>query len=146
MPGQYRGWFNALFWAGVTLAGKTPFKAVFGYESLKDEKGEEMHKSKGNTIWFDEGVEKIGADTMRLIYCLQDPSQELRFGFNIAKEPRNNINILYNMSRLVEASSLKKISKSEDKWILSKVNNLIIKITNEIQPISFLFLSSCMCG
>ncbi len=135
LPGQYRGWFNALFWAGVTLAGKAPFKAVFGYESLKDEKGEEMHKSKGNTIWVDEGVEKIGADTMRLIYCLQDPGQELRFGFNIAKEPRNNINILYNMSKLVEVSSLKKISKPEDKWILSKVNNLIIKVTNEIESL-----------
>ena len=32
------------------------------YEDIKDEKGEEMHKSKGNAIWFDEAVEKIGAD------------------------------------------------------------------------------------
>ena len=38
MPGQYRGWFNALFWAGITLTNKAPFKAIFGYESLKDEK------------------------------------------------------------------------------------------------------------
>ena len=60
MPGQYRGWFNALFWASVTLTGKSPFKAMFGYETLKDEKGEEMHKSKGNTIWFDDAVEKAG--------------------------------------------------------------------------------------
>ena len=135
MPGQYRGWFNALFWAGITLAGKAPFKSLFGYESLKDEKGEEMHKSKGNAIWFDDAVEKIGADTMRLIYCLQDPGQELRFGFNIAKEPRNNINILYNMGKLVEDSKKVKINAVEDKWILSKVNNLIIKITNKIESL-----------
>ena len=91
MPGQYRGWFNALFWASVALEGKTPFKAMFGYETLKDEKGEGMHKSKGNTIWFDDAVKKIGADPIRLLYCLQDPSQELRFGFHIMKEPQNAI-------------------------------------------------------
>ena len=133
MPGQYRGWFNALFWAGITLTNKAPFKAIFGYESLKDEKGEEMHKSKGNAIWFDEAVEKIGADTMRLLYCLQDPSQELKFGFNVLKEPRNRINILYNLSRLIETSKTKKISKIEDLWILSKLNSLIKKVTEELE-------------
>jgi len=132
MPGQFRGWFNALFWAGITLAGKAPFKSIFGYESLKDEKGEEMHKSKGNVIWFDDAVEKMGADTMRLVYCLQDPSQELRFGFNIIKEPQNNLNILYNIRRLIEDSKKVKINTVEDKWILSKLNLLIEIITKEL--------------
>ncbi|MBI5804023.1 class I tRNA ligase family protein, partial [Candidatus Pacearchaeota archaeon] len=91
MPGQYRGWLNAVMWAGVALTGKTPFKSMFGYETLKDERGEEMHKSKGNAIWFDEAVEKMGADPIRLLYCLQDPSQELRFGFNVIQETKNNL-------------------------------------------------------
>ncbi|MEK6872437.1 MAG: isoleucine--tRNA ligase [Nanoarchaeota archaeon] len=133
MPGQFRGWFNALFWASVTLTGKAPFKSLFGYETLKDEKGEEMHKSKGNAIWFDEAVEKVGADNLRLLYCLQDPSQELKFGFNILKEPGNNLNILYNISKLIEKSSKTKFSKIEDRWILSKLNNLIKKFTEELE-------------
>ena len=65
MPGQFRGRFNALFWSSVTLTGKAPFKTILGYETLKDEKGEEMHKSKGNAIWFDEAVEKVGTDPIR---------------------------------------------------------------------------------
>ena len=133
MPGQFRGWFNALFWASVTITGKAPFKSLFGYETLKDEKGEEMHKSKGNTIWFDDAVEKIGADPMRLLYCLQDPSQELRFGFNVAKEPANNLNILYNMRMLVESAKKINPKKIEDKWILSKFNRLILEVTNELE-------------
>ncbi|MBU1136630.1 MAG: isoleucine--tRNA ligase [Nanoarchaeota archaeon] len=133
MPGQYRGWFNALFWASVTLTGKAPFKAMFGYESLKDEKGEEMHKSKGNAIWFDDAVEKIGADPMRLLYCLQDPSNELKFGFNVVNEPKNNLNILYNIGRLIEKIKETQISKAEDKWILSKLNSLIKDVTNELE-------------
>jgi len=133
MPGQYRGWFNALFWASITLTGKAPFKTILGYETLKDEKGEEMHKSKGNAIWFDDAVEKIGADPIRLLYCLQDPSQELRFGFNVVKEPRNNLNILSNIRRLVETTKTKKITKIEDKWIISKLNNLIKQVTEELE-------------
>lgn len=133
LPGQYRGWFNALMWAGVALTGKAPFKTLLGHETLKDEKGEEMHKSKGNTIWFDEAAEKVGADTIRLLYCLQDPILELRFGFNVVKEPRNNINILYNMSRLIENSKSKKALRIEDKWILSRFNSLIKKFTEELE-------------
>ena len=45
----------------------------------------------------DDAAEKIGADPLRLLYCLQDPSQELRFGFNVVKEPKNNLNIFYNI-------------------------------------------------
>ena len=133
MPGQFRGWFNALFWASVTLTGKAPFKAVLGYETLKDEKGEEMHKSKGNTIWFDEAAEKIGADVMRLIYTSQDPSQELRFGFNVAKEPRNEINIFYNISKLIEKGESSNKVKLEDKWIISRLNSVIKTVTNELE-------------
>src|SRR3989344_50263 len=135
MPGQYRGWFNSLFWASVSLEGRAPFKSIFGYESLKDEKGEEMHKSKGNAIWFDDAVEKIGADPMRLIYCLQDPSQELRFGFNSAKEPRNNLNILQNIERLIVRSDKLRIEKIEDKWIISKFNSLIRNVTSELEEL-----------
>ena len=132
MPGQSRGWFNALFWASVTITGKAPFKSLFGYESLKDEKGEEMHKSKGNAIWFDEAIEKIGADPIRFLYCLQDPSQELKFGFNVVKDPKNNINILHNISKLIEKSKEVKINRIEDKWILSKLNSLIEKMSEEL--------------
>jgi isoleucyl-tRNA synthetase len=132
MPGQSRGWFNALMWASVAITGKVPFKALFGYETLKDEKGEEMHKSKGNAIWFDDAVAKIGADPMRLLYCLHDPSQDLRFGFNVVKEPSNNLNILYNISKLIEKSRKSDRLNTEDKWILSKLNSLIKKVTEEL--------------
>jgi len=135
MPGQFRGWFNSLFWASVTLTGKAPFKEVFGYESLKDEKGEEMHKSKGNAIWFNDAVEKAGADPIRLLYCLQDPSQELKFGYTVLKDPTNNLNILYNMKNLVSKSSKKKLDNIEDLWIMSKLNNLVESVTEEIDKL-----------
>ncbi len=135
MPGQYRGWFNALFWSSVALTGKAPMKAIFGYETLKDEKGDEMHKSKGNAIWFDDAVEKIGADPMRLLYALQNPAQELKFGYNVVKEPTNNLNILLNMERLVSYSKKTQDYKIEDRWILSRLNSTIKKFSEELETL-----------
>ncbi|MEK6926976.1 MAG: isoleucine--tRNA ligase [Nanoarchaeota archaeon] len=135
MPGQYRGWFNALFWASAELTGKTPFKSILGYETLKDEKGEEMHKSKGNAIWFDDAVKKVGADPIRLLYCLQDPALELRFGFNALRDPSNNLNILLNLSKLVGNVKEVKISKVEDQWIISKFNLLKKTVTEELEKL-----------
>lgn len=135
MPGQFRGWFNSLMWASVAITGKTPFKSILGYETLKDERGEEMHKSKGNAIWFDDAVEKIGADPMRLLYCLQDPTQELRFGFGTVKEPKNSLTIFYNLSKLVENTKKSGKLSIEDKWIMSKLNSLIKKVTEELESI-----------
>jgi isoleucyl-tRNA synthetase len=122
-------------WASVALSGKAPFKAMFGYETLKDEKGEEMHKSKGNAIWLDEAVEKTGADPMRLLYCLQNPSQDLKFGFNIIKEPKNNINILSNLNRLVSKIKPVRIVRVEDKWILSRLHGVIEVATKELEEL-----------
>ncbi len=133
IPGQFRGWFNALYWSGVAITGKAPFKALFGYETFKDEKGEEMHKSKGNAIWFNDAVNKAGADSMRLLFCLQDPAQELRFGYNALKEPTNSIGILYNISKLVINSNNAKAKAIEDRWIISKLNNLIKKMSEELE-------------
>ncbi|GIT16454.1 MAG: hypothetical protein CM1200mP38_1110 [Dehalococcoidia bacterium] len=46
-----------------TVLGKTePFKTVFSYALMRDEKGEEMHKSKGNAIWFEDAADKMGVD------------------------------------------------------------------------------------
>lgn len=132
LPGQYRGWFNALFWASVTLTGKAPFKSLYGYETLKDEKGNEMHKSKGNAIWFDDAVERTGADPIRLLYCLQDPSQELKFGYNVLREPSNNLNILYNIGKLIKKTPKTELKEVEDKWIISKINSLKKKVKEEI--------------
>ncbi len=132
MPGQQRGWFNAIMWAGITLSDKAPFQSILGFESLRDEKGEEMHKSKGNAIWFDDAAQKVGADPMRMLYTLQDPAQELKFGYQALKEPKNNLNILYNLSKLVE-NSPKDYYKVEDKWILSKFNTLIMNVEEELE-------------
>jgi isoleucyl-tRNA synthetase len=79
-PGQFRNWFySMLVMAAVLVKDVEPFETVLGYATLLDERGEEMHKSKGNSIEFNAAAAIVGADTMRWLYTNHTPEQNLRF-------------------------------------------------------------------
>ncbi len=101
-PGQFKNWFYSLIVMSAVLKKTEPVKTIFSYASVKDEKGEEMHKSKGNAIWFDEAVEKIGADPMRWLYAKQNPFCDLKFGYGLADETKRKLLTLYNVYSFFE--------------------------------------------
>ncbi len=139
-PGQFKNWFYVLLVMSQVLEERPPFKRVLGFASVVDEKGEEMHKSKGNAIWFDEAVEKISADVMRWMYLKQNPVNNMRFGYQIAQDTKRKIMTLWNCFEFYktykEGSKLKaqipklKVGNILDKWILSRLN-LVIKEATE---------------
>ncbi|MEM7113492.1 MAG: class I tRNA ligase family protein [Chloroflexota bacterium] len=97
-PGQFRNWFYSLLAQSAAMTGRPPFKNLFSYALLMAEDGREMHKSWGNAIWFDDGVEEMGADTMRWLYAGCNPEKNLRFGFTIGDETRRRFLIpLWNV-------------------------------------------------
>ncbi len=85
-PGQFRNWFYALLTESTVMTGEAPARTLFSYALLLDENGEEMHKSKGNSIPFDEAADRIGADVMRWMYAAANPATNLRFGYGPAHE------------------------------------------------------------
>ena len=85
-PGQFRNWFYALLTESTVMTGAAPTRTLFSYALLLDENGEEMHKSKGNSIPFDEAADQIGADVMRWMYAAANPAANLRFGYAPAHE------------------------------------------------------------
>ena len=97
-PGQFRNWFYSLLTMSTALENTEPFRANFTYATLMDEKGEEMHKSKGNAIEFEEGADKMGVDAMRWMFCATNPASNLLFGFGRADETRRRLLIpLWNV-------------------------------------------------
>ncbi|HQR05352.1 MAG TPA: isoleucine--tRNA ligase [Gemmatales bacterium] len=58
-PGQFKNWFYALLAMSTMLVKEPPFKVLLGHGLVRDEKGEEMHKSAGNAIPF-EGAAELG--------------------------------------------------------------------------------------
>jgi isoleucyl-tRNA synthetase len=85
-PGQFRNWFYALITESTVMAGVPPMRTLFGYALLRDEHGEEMHKSKGNAIWFDDAAEQIGSDVMRWMFAGANPAINMNFGYHLAHE------------------------------------------------------------
>ena len=144
-PGQFRNWFYSLIAMATLLEDTNPYKTLLGHALVRDEKGEEMHKSKGNAIWFDEAAEKIGVDTMRWLYARQDPEFNLNFGYHVADEVRRQHLLVYwNSFRFFQtyrqlnhwsssSSFLKKANLSLlDKWILSRLESTKKTVTAKL--------------
>ena len=141
MRAQVRLWFYAQLFMSVVLEGKAPYKRILTYEEVRDEKGEPMHKSKGNAIWFNEAVEKMGADVMRWQYCSQNPQFNLNFGYGSGKEIQRYLLVILNLANYVKQNS-KNLSKEHSKdpaslWILSRVENLKLKVTNYLDSLEY---------
>ena len=145
-PGQYRNWFYSLLTMSAVLADSEPCKNIFSYALMRDEKGEEMHKSKGNAIWFEDAADVMGVDAMRWQFAGQNPSANLNFGFSTADEVRRQFMIpLWNVySFFVTYANIDQFDprndspdyndRSElDRWTLSELNTLVASVTNDLE-------------
>ena len=139
-PGQFRNWFYSLIAMSVALENKEPARAVFSYALMRDETGEEMHKSRGNAIWFEEAADKMGVDTMRWLYSRHNPSSNINFGYGPGDEVRRRFLIpLWNVYSFFvtyanlddwDPASLEPGKPSElDRWLLSELNGLVAQVT-----------------
>ncbi|MGQ9817686.1 MAG: isoleucine--tRNA ligase [bacterium] len=138
-PGQFRNWFYAILTMSTVLENKPPFRVLLGHALVRDEHGEEMHKSKGNAIWFDEAAEKMGADVMRWMFAKQNPIQNLNFGYGPADEIKRTLLTFWNVySFFVTYANIDKFNPNGkkiivnnmtklDRWLISRTSSLIKK-------------------
>jgi isoleucyl-tRNA synthetase len=137
-PGQFRNWFYSLLAMSTMMENTPPFKTLVGHALVNDERGEEMHKSKGNAIPFEDAADKMGCDVMRWIFFRQDLSRHLNFGYTAAKEIRgkffntlwNTYGFFVNYARLAQwtpsdMSTPVNERPDFDRWILSELQLLI---------------------
>jgi len=140
LPGQFRNWFYSMLAMSTILERRTPFRTCFGHGQVQDEKGQEMHKSSGNMIEFNDAAETEGADVMRWIYCRSRPEKNLLFGYTLAEEVKRRFLIpLWNVySFFVTYANLDEWTPKDitteysllDRWILSKLEVLVQDVTN----------------
>lgn len=143
-PGQFKNWFYSLIAMSTVIKNTNSFKTVLGFASVRDEKGEEMHKSKGNAIEFNEAADKIGVDVMRWLYLGTNPEHNVNFGYKVADEIRRLFHLrLWNVySFFVMYSNIDKWKPDNvdfnpgnilDQWILSRLNGEIKNIVNAVK-------------
>ncbi len=135
---QTRGWFYTLHAIGTMLFGEVAYKNVICAGHVVDDKGEKMSKSKRNIIVPREIIDKSGVDAVRLQFCTTDAGNQKRFSFELMKElVIPFLTVLYNCNKYYHQLEDKKNSnKIEDKWILSRLNSTIEKVTNELNNYS----------
>ena len=138
-PGQFRNWFYSLLAMSTALEDRPPFRTLLGHALVRDEQGQEMHKSLGNAIEFNAAAEQMGADVMRWIYAGQNPTQNLNFGFGPAKEVQAKLLRLWNAYAFFvtyarvdrfnpRRDAVPRARRSRfDRWILSNLQLLIRK-------------------
>ncbi len=151
-PGQFRNWFYSLLAMSAMIDGRAPFHALLGHALVRDARGEEMHKSKGNSIAFDEAAEALGAEVMRYIYAEQKTAQNLNFpdlhpaagaGTTIDAEARRKVLTFWNCYSFFvmyatadgwkPGGHVLPTTNELDRWVLSRLQNLVGEANSAFQ-------------
>ena len=134
-------WVARMITMGLEFTKQPPFSTVYIHGLIRDEHGQKMSKSKGNTIDPVDLIEKYGCDALRftLTHLCTYGGQDIKISDEKFEFGRNFANKIWNASRFV----LMNLTKSEDelkldlnnlsiadKWILNELNE-VIKIVNE---------------
>ncbi len=142
---QTRGWFYSLLAISTFVMGVSPYKNVLVNDLVVDKFGKKMSKSKGNTIDAFKLLEQYGADATRwYMYYVSPAWQPTKFDEDGLREIsakflgtlRNSyafFTLYANADQLDVASfDVPVASRPEvDRWMLSKLNNLIKEVTED---------------
>lgn len=144
---QTRGWFYSLIAISSFIMKKSPYKRVLVNDLILDAEGRKMSKSRGNTVDPFELFDQFGADALRWYLLYVSPAwTPTKFDIEGLKEVQSKFfNTLKNVyaffalyantddldptAFFVEYQDRPEI----DRWILSKYNNLVKDVTEEME-------------
>ena len=147
---QTRGWFFTLHAIATMVFDSVAFKNVISTGLVLDAKGNKMSKHVGNVTNPFEMMEKYGADPVRFYMMTNsEPWDNLKFDPEGVDECRRKFfGTLYNTYSFFALyanvdnynaptegtlSALSDDATEIDRWIISKLNSLIKKVTTELQ-------------
>lgn len=136
-------WVARMITMGLEFTGKAPFSTVYIHGLIRDEKGQKMSKSKGNTIDPVKIIDKYGCDALRFTMtslCTYG-GQDIKMSEERFEYGRNFANKIWNASRFVlmnlDGVDNKDIDFNNltiaDKWILDKLNKTAKEINENIK-------------
>lgn len=142
-------WVNRMTFQSLELNGIRPFKDVIIHGLVRDKEGRKMSKSLGNGIDPMDMIKLYGADSLRY-YLVTDCAfgTDLRFDEEKLKATWNFINKMWNASRfvLMNIADLHELNlndlKKEDKWILTRFENVLDSTIKHMDKYEFNLVGS----
>lgn len=135
-------WVARMIFSGVEHMGEVPFDTVLIHGLVRDAQGRKMSKSLGNGIDPMEVIDEFGADALRFMLATgNSPGNDMRYTPERITASRNFANKLWNAARFILMNLSEETEKvelpsellAEDKWVLSKYNNLIREVTANLE-------------
>jgi len=144
-------WVARMVMIGLEFMGETPFSDVYFNGIIRDTQGRKMSKSLGNGIDPLEMVEMYSADAVRFsLLDLSSEGQDINLAPNDFEIGRNFSNKVWNAFRFlwinldevdlrqanfdfIMSAKEKKLLDLSDKWILSRFQKCIKKVTRSLE-------------
>lgn len=140
-------WVSRMMFQGLEFTGKRPFKNVLIHGLIRDSQGRKMSKSLGNGVDPMEVIEQYGADALRWFLANGSaPGQDVRYSTDKMDAAWNFINKIWNASRYalmnvgdltVDQVDITGEKTLADKWILTRLNQTIGKVTELFEKFEF---------
>lgn len=139
-------WVARMMMMSMYAMKKIPFQKVYMHGLVRDEKGQKMSKSKGNTIDPMELIEKYGADALRFFMAaMETQGRDINISEPRIQGYRNFATKLWNATRFCEMNEcmLSKDFNAENvklpvnKWIVAKVKQATKDVTDTLNSYRF---------
>ena len=128
-------WVARMIFSSLEQTGREPFHTVLIHGLIRDSQGKKMSKSAGNGVDPLEMIDRFGADALRFnIITGNSPGNDMRFYVERCEAMRNFANKLWNAARYVmmnldvTENRLPETLRLEDRWIVSKLNELVREV------------------
>lgn len=141
---QHRGWFQSSLLTACAIKGSAPYRALLTHGFLVDGDGYKMSKSKGNIISIPDGVNKYGAEILRLWVASTNYASDIAFSDEIIKRLTDSYRRFRNTIRFLLANISDFDSKQDmvaiedmveiDKYAILYLANLQDKIVGQLYP------------
>ncbi|PKN52110.1 MAG: isoleucine--tRNA ligase [Deltaproteobacteria bacterium HGW-Deltaproteobacteria-13] len=144
---QHRGWFHSSLLESVGTRGRAPYKSVLTHGMVVDGEGKKMSKSVGNVIGAEEGIDKYGAEILRLWVAAEDYTDDIRISEEILKRLMEAYRRIRNTSRFI-LGNLYDFNMDQDQvpyeqmtemdqWALHRLQEVIKRVTEAYENYQF---------
>jgi valyl-tRNA synthetase len=141
-------WVSRMVMTTLKFIGKKPFEDVLVTGTVLGRDGKPMSKSRGNGVDPLECFDKFGVDATRIYLAAIATGTDIRWSDALIETYRNFANKIWNATRFcllnsegakIDLSALELDSNDSisDRWIISRLNKISLKVNQAIESYQF---------